>query len=242
MDRDHAPAPAPASTSDPSRDRALDLFEQSMRSYREGRFQEAVDKLIEARKLKSEPVLLYNLARAYEALGQSKEAADAYAQYLNEEPNAPDRKAIEGRITTLRAQAAQAAELAARQSSPPSGEDGSKEKDTKDKDVVAEPRESTTSVVPWVVVGAGALTIGAGFVIYGLAQGKHDDATQDPVQLSAAGKQDSAEGLATAATATILAGAVVTVIGAAWVVVRMTSSSSSTRASARFDPPLRWTF
>jgi len=239
MDRDHSAAPA-ASTSDPSRDRALDLFEQSMRSYREGRFQEAVDKLIEARKLKSEPVLLYNLARAYEALGQSKEAADAYAQYLSEEPNAPDRKAIEGRITTLRAQAAQAAELAARQSSPPS-EDGSKEKDTKDKDVVVEPRESAaSSVVPWVVVGAGALTIGAGFVIYGLAQGKHDDATQDPVQLSAAGKQDSAEGLATAATATILAGAVVTVIGAAWVVVRMTSST--TRASSRVDPPLRWTF
>lgn len=241
MDRDHAPAPATPSTSDPNRDRALDLFEQSMRSYREGRFQEAVDKLIEARKLKSEPVLLYNLARAYEALGQSKEAAEAYAQYLNEEPNAPDRKAIEGRITTLRAQAAQAAELAARQSSPPSGEE-SKERDTKDKDVVVEPRESAaSSVVPWVVVGAGALTIGAGFVIYGLAQGKHDDATQDPVQLSAAGKQDSAEGLATAATATILAGAVVTVIGAAWVVVRMTSSST-TRASSRFDPPLRWTF
>src|SRR4051794_14721586 len=50
--------------------RALDLFEQSAKAYREGRFQDAVDRLLEARSLKSEPVLLYNLGRAYEALGR----------------------------------------------------------------------------------------------------------------------------------------------------------------------------
>ena len=51
---------APTRTA-PTDSHALELFEQSAQAYREGRFQEAVDKLLEARRFKAEPVLLYNL-------------------------------------------------------------------------------------------------------------------------------------------------------------------------------------
>ena len=91
---------APRST----REQALELFEKSARAYREGRFQDTIDLLLEARRVKAEPVLLYNLGRAYEAIGRPTDAADAYAQYLSEDPGAVDRGAIEGRIATLRSQ------------------------------------------------------------------------------------------------------------------------------------------
>src|SRR4051812_49270055 len=70
----------------PKDDRAAELFQKSHRAYRDGQFQEAVDLLLEARQLKTEPVLLYDLGRAYEALGKLAEAADAYGHYLEEAP------------------------------------------------------------------------------------------------------------------------------------------------------------
>src|SRR3954468_23675548 len=75
--------------------RAIDLFERSARAYRDGRFQDAVDLLLEARKLQHAPVLLYDLVRAYEALEKPADAADAYAAYLAEDEKAADRRAIE---------------------------------------------------------------------------------------------------------------------------------------------------
>jgi tetratricopeptide (TPR) repeat protein len=204
---------APTRTA-PTDARALDLFEQSAQAYREGRFQEAVDKLLEARRFKAEPVLLYNLGRAYEALGKPGDAADAYAKYLEEEPEAADRKAIEGRIATLRAQANELA--AARQS--PSGREREGEGDA-------------FAIVPWVVAGAGVAALGTGAVLGIVAKGKHDDAVADPVQASAADKQDTAEGLARAATVTLIAGAVVTAMGLAWLGVRAAQPKATSRGA-----------
>src|SRR3954464_13534377 len=76
---------APSSTK--ANAEAADLFHRSARAYREGRFQDAIDLLLRARELKAEPVLLYDLGRAYEALGNPRAAADAYTQFLKEDPN-----------------------------------------------------------------------------------------------------------------------------------------------------------
>jgi tetratricopeptide (TPR) repeat protein len=199
-----AGAEAAPTRSAPTDARALELFEQSAKAYREGHFQEAVDKLLEARRFKAEPVLLYNLGRAYEALGKPADAADAYAKYLEEEPEASDRKAIEGRVATLRGQAN---ELAAARREP----------------------EDSFAGVPWIVIGVGAASLATGAVLGILANGKHDDAVADPVQRSAVEKQDSAEGLARAATVTLIAGAVIAAMGVAWLGVRAARPSVTSR-------------
>ena len=231
---------APSTTSDP----ALDLFEQSARAYREGRFEEAVEKLLEARKLKPEPVLLYNLARAYEALGRWEDAANAYTQYLDEEPGAADRRAIEGRIATLRTQAAELA--AARRPETKPVDDrapGPATPGLRDRDDGTFP-----AFVPWAVAGAGIAVAGAGFGIGAAARTKHDDAVAEPIQQRAADLQESAEALAGVSTVMIVVGAVLVASGASWLIVRATSTTSTTSPAARaarlsVNPAsLRWTF
>jgi len=226
---------APSHHSKPAHDtKTQDLFDQSARAYREGRFQEAVDKLLELYRLKPEPVLMYNLARAYEALGKWNDAADAYEKYLNEEPTAGDRKALEGKIVTLRAQAA---ELAAarkpdeQQLQPPQKEAPPQAPSSTTK------RESDPlgTIVPWAITGAGAALVGTGLVLGVVANGKHDDAVNERTQAGAVEKQDSAEGLAQAGTITIIAGAILVAAGVSWLVVRATSTSSN----AAFRPS-RW--
>src|SRR4051812_6436550 len=158
------------------RARALELFEQSAKAYRDGRFQDAIDLLVEARRIKPEPVLLYNIGRAYEALGKPTEAADAYAAYLEEDPKAADRRAIEIRITTLRAQAG---ELDKARTMPPPAEP---------KPLPPEPASSapppqasdSLAVVPWVVTGAGVVGIGAGVVLGLVAESRHSAADAEP--------------------------------------------------------------
>lgn len=195
----------------PTDARALELFEQSAQAYRDGRFQEAVDRLVEARRFKAEPVLLYNLGRAYEALGKPRDAADAYTKYLEEEPEASDRKAIEGRIATLRGQANELA--AARRDPAVQGRDN----------------DDGLTAVPWIVIGVGAASLASGAVLGILANGKHDDAVSEPVQASAVEKQDDAEGLARAATVTLIAGAVISAVGLAWLGIRAVRPTSTSR-------------
>ncbi len=207
--------------------RALDLFEQSAKAYREGRFQDAVDLLLEARRSKPEPVLLYNLGRAYEALGKYTEAADAYEGYLKEDSKAADRRSIEGRVANLRAQAAELERARAAPNAPvPSDEP------RRDRPKDPPPREESPSIVPWIVAGAGVAVIGGGLVLGAVAKGRHSDAVAEPRQAAAADAQRSAESLATGATVTIIAGSVVAAVGLAWLGVRALSSPSSPSPSA----------
>lgn len=210
--------------------RALDLFEQSAKAYREGRFQEAVDLLLEARKVKPEPVLLYNLGRAYEALGRTVEAADAYDQYLREDPRAADRRAIEGRVATLRAQAAELEK--ARAAAPASPGDEGRDRSSRavgDAPLRNEPDSPT--IAPWVVAGAGLGVLAGAVVVGALANSKHDDAVAEPRQAAAQEKQDSAESLSTTSTILFVAGGVVTAVGLGWLGVRAFSASPQPSAA-----------
>jgi tetratricopeptide (TPR) repeat protein len=219
------PATAESSTGDEKR--ALELFEQSVAAYRDGRFQEAVDKLLEARQAKREPVLLFNLGRAYEALGLNDEAADAYTSYLAEEPAAVDRRALEARITVLRAQAnerAAATARAARAEAAP---------DTRPRERDRDRGSSAGSIAPWVVTATGVAALGTGVVLGVLAKNGHDDAVDEPVQQTAASKQDDARSLARGATITLVAGSVVTAVGLVWLLVRaLQASGEPARAGA----------
>ncbi len=93
----------PKAKKDPKTE-AVELFEQSVDLYRQGKFDEAAALLERAYSLHDEPVLLYNLGRAYEGLGENQKAIDAYTKYIEKTPEAKDRGALERRIVTLKEQ------------------------------------------------------------------------------------------------------------------------------------------
>jgi tetratricopeptide (TPR) repeat protein len=198
--------------------RAVELFEKSAQAYREGRFQEAVELLLQARKLKAEPVLLYNLGRAYEAQGKLPEAVDAYSKYLEEDPNAADRRAIEGRIATMRRDIE---EKKKRDEAPPPAAPPAPII------VVPPPPAPRESPLPWLVTGAGVVTLGVGIGFGVLASRKEDEARSEPVQTTAASIHEDARGHATIANVTMTVGAAVAVAGVVWLVVRLLNKPSA---------------
>ncbi len=214
-DRKQRSAPSP-------RTRALDLFEKSAVAYREGRFQDAIDLLLEARRVKAEPVLLYDIGRAYEALGNPTQAADSYATYLLEDPRAPDRRAIEIRIETLRAQAN---ELEKARTLPPPVE--AKPMPPEPASPVTAPppppppAEASSAIVPWVVAGVGVVGVGIGVGLGLAAQSGHRSADGEPGQAAAQRKQNSAESLATGSTIALIAGGTIAAVGLGWLSVRL---------------------
>jgi tetratricopeptide (TPR) repeat protein len=185
---------------DEAETKALALFEQSAKAYDAGRFSEAISLLEQAYALKKEPVLLYNLGRAYEGAGQEAKAADAYEGFLRAQPDAQDRGALEQRVATLRRQVAEKEALAKRAREKP-------------------PPERSANVTPWVVTGIGVAGVGTGVVFGLLSRGKHTDAVNDESYEGAQRQQQKAQTFATVANVCLIVGAVVLVGGIVWAVL-----------------------
>ena len=86
------------------RTQAVQLADDSERAYKAGNFEKAAALLKKAHALYPEPILLYNLGRAFEGMGDAKDAIDAYERYLHDAKQIDDRGAIERRIATLKQQ------------------------------------------------------------------------------------------------------------------------------------------
>ena len=200
---------------------ALQLFEQGYKAYQEGRFQQAIELLERAYAMKQEPVLLYNLARAHEGVGNLDQAISMYERYLTEMQEIPDRAAIEKRLETMRAQIAERDRLrrerdeARKRGTKRTPEGGG----TPPNDNGA---QRSPSALPWIVGGVGAAGVIAGAVLGGVAQAKHDDAVAAPSQREAADLQGSAEGLGTASTVAFIVGGGVLGIGVLWGILDLT--------------------
>jgi tetratricopeptide (TPR) repeat protein len=205
-------AAAPARAEEPGsvEAQALDLFDKSEASYQKGRFAEAARYLRDAYALRPEPVLLYNLARAYEGMGELEHAAHAYEDFLAAEPNAKDRASIETRVATLHNQIAERDAAQRRASAPP-------------------PKK--VSPVPWIVAGAGAVGIGVGAVLAVSSANRHRDAIADTAQTIAEHDQDAAKSLATAANVAFIAGGVAAAIGVVWGLLDLRAVAASRSAS-----------
>lgn len=191
--------------------RALERFERSEARYREGRFAAAVELLLEAYRIHPEPVLLYNLGRAYEGLGDLDRAIDAYARYLGRDPSAPDLRSIETRIATLRNQIDDRQALRQQRD-----EAKRRAEEVERAQSAAAPRRTGPSALPWIVGGAGVLSLGGGGVLWLRARTLHEDAVADPVQQGAQAKQAQGERSLTAANIALVAGGVLTAGGALW--------------------------
>jgi tetratricopeptide (TPR) repeat protein len=222
---------APPSQADQAR--ALELFEQGRAAYREGRFSDSVSLLREAYALVPEPVLLYNLARAHEGLGEFPEAVDAYERYLATAKDIADRGAIERKLVSLRRELEDRERLARER-------DEALNAKRERADASAGPSDSElhsagASPWPWVIAGLGGAVIAAGGVFGSMALSTNDDAENAPSQLESASLRDDAEGLATFSTIGFVLGGVVLASGVTWGVIDLASSGSPGDATARLE-------
>jgi tetratricopeptide (TPR) repeat protein len=196
--------------------RAAELFNKSADAYRQGDFALAIKLLDEAYGLDPQPVLVYNRARAAEGLGDLDGAIAGYEKFLAEEANAPDRGAIEQRVTTLKRQrderAALVRERDAHRDEPPPAAPAPAPADHP----APEAEPARRSPLPYVVAGAGVAGLGLGAIFGILALSKKDDAVSERTQQKSMDLKSSADGLATASTVTFIVGGVLLVAGATW--------------------------
>jgi len=197
---------------------ALELFNQSADLYRQGKFDEAAKLLEKAYAMHPEPVLLYNLGRAYEGLGENEKAIDAYTRYLKDAPEAKDRGALEKRIETLKAQIEKDKKLKQREEEAARPEDLDETAPEQPKPV-ADDQTGGAGVWPWVVTGVGVATIGAGFFVGIQAKSKRDEAQDNPVNRDANSDFEDAKSLAKTANTLIIAGAIITAGGVTWAIL-----------------------
>jgi tetratricopeptide (TPR) repeat protein len=213
------------------RDRALALFRESDADYKRGDFEHAAQLLREAYSLHPEPILLYNLARALEGVGDFEGAIESYERYLNAATQIPDRGAIERRIATLRAKVESASKpdpsgsgtqdhttppvSDTRTRSPSGGGSNAIGRDPKveqrDDELHGKPQR-----LPWLIAGGGGLVLGGGALFGYLSQQRHDAAVSEPVQAEAQNLQDQAETFATTSNIAFAVGGVAVIGGVTW--------------------------
>ena len=92
-------------------------FEAGKKAYEAGEYRAAIAAFKAAMKLHPSPLLVYNIARCHEKLGEWEEAARVYRGYLRQFPEAPDRLAVAARVRELE----EVARQLGRQRPPPMG-------------------------------------------------------------------------------------------------------------------------
>jgi tetratricopeptide (TPR) repeat protein len=218
---------ASAQPSQNDRDRALVLFRESDVHYKRGDFERAVALLREAYELHPEPILLYNLARALEGLGDFDGAIELYERYLNAETEIHDRGAIERRIATLREQVARTAQ-------PPVTSDAPTGTPVSDNRTAPPAGDAMTPIrlepppsemqrkpprLPWLIAGGGGVVLGGGVLLGYVSQARHDAAVDEPIQAEAQKLQDQARTFATAANVALAVGGAAVIGGVTWAVI-----------------------
>jgi tetratricopeptide (TPR) repeat protein len=83
---------------DESRARAAALYRASVKAFAEHRYRDAIQRSTEADRVLPSPANAYNIARAYEALGDTSHALAAYRDYLHRSPGAEDREHVKHRV------------------------------------------------------------------------------------------------------------------------------------------------
>lgn len=174
--------------------------------YDSGRFEEAADEFQKAHELSQRPQLLYNVFIARRDAGQLRQAIEALERYLELVPDPEGRESLEARLRSMRRlhQQQQSARAARGRDRPdetpadgsddgPGGQDVDDDVGDPDDDapagdagedgggavVGADPEGDGPSLVPWVVMGAGAAMV-AGAVVTGiLALGAESQLEED---------------------------------------------------------------
>ncbi|MBL9025906.1 MAG: tetratricopeptide repeat protein [Myxococcales bacterium] len=208
--------------------KAGQLFDKAEAEYQAGHFREAIDLLLEAQRLAPDAVLHYNLARAYEGLGELDPALASYRAYLEADPKTKDRGAVEARIKTLE-------QLKADRSAPKPAPPGP----PADRPPPPPAEPDSASPVPWVIAGIGALGLGAAGVLGGLSLSKSNEAEEPATSgEDAARLTDEAQTFATGANVTFGVAGAILAAGLVWGIVDVATLGSdpdSPTASLRVE-------
>lgn len=176
-------------------DDASTRFDDAEALYRQGRYEDAVEILEGLVSEFPDPILRFNLGRAYESAGLLPKAIEAYEDYLGLAPTAPDAQSVRDRITRL--------ETRLRPDPVPESQP-------------PPPPPPRPIIAPWVVAGVGGVVLLSGAIVGGSARRRRNQAEAEPIQRSAAEMFDSARGLALAANVTLAVGGAVVVAGVTW--------------------------
>lgn len=147
-------AAAPAITPQ-AKARAAEAYRTGVDHFKAQRFEDAVAEFAKAYRLDPSPILVFNMARAFEELKRYPQAVTFYKQYLEVSPNAPDRAAVSQSITALEGLSAP------RETPPPPASEG-------------------PGPWPWVVFGTGVALVGVG-IGFGVLAGDRAD-TLDKIE------------------------------------------------------------
>jgi tetratricopeptide (TPR) repeat protein len=232
---------ASAQTSHSDRDRALALFRESDVHYKRGEFERAVALLREAYALHPEPLLLYNLARALEGLGDFEGAIEQYESYLNVATQIADRGAIERRIATLREQVARSARPPDSAQDHTTARTATPVSDTRTTapvrlDPTPSKMHGKPQRLPWLIAGGGGVVLGGGVLLGYLSQTRHDAAVGEPVQIEAQRLQDQAEAFATGANVAYVIGGVAVIGGVTWALLSRREDRDAPRVGIGIGP------
>ncbi len=195
-------APASALTQDPTAapdDDPAQMFDRAERLYRDGRYLDAIAVLLALQREHADPILDYNLGRAYESAGQIDAAIDAYGRYLETAPDAVDRDDVEARVARLRVTVAPPIAVQPPRELPP-----------------PTPAPPRPSVAPWVIAGLGGAGLGVAAGLGGVARSRRNDAVREPIQAEAADRLDEARRFALAANIGFAVAGAVATAGVAW--------------------------
>jgi serine/threonine-protein kinase len=92
---------------DPGLERAKAHFEAGRNAYIARDYATAIREFRAAQAIRPSPILEFNVAMSYEALGKPRQAAYHYRRYVQGRPDADNRAEVEQRIAALQAQAGQ---------------------------------------------------------------------------------------------------------------------------------------
>jgi hypothetical protein len=98
-------------TDDADRSPAKQAYEEGLRAYNLGKWDEAIQGFEKSYKLSGDATLLFNVGQAQRQAGRPKEATIAYRAYLREFPDSPQREMIEGKLREMEASAPKSSSL-----------------------------------------------------------------------------------------------------------------------------------
>jgi len=90
-----------------AKDHARVLFQQGVAAYREGKFYDAVAIFLQTQRIYPDTQLCFNVARAYENLGNSSAALRYYRDYLRQADRPSDGEEVRERVRKLELQLSQ---------------------------------------------------------------------------------------------------------------------------------------
>jgi tetratricopeptide (TPR) repeat protein len=90
-----------------AKERARALFQQGVAAYRDGKFYDAVAIFLQTQRIYPDTQLCFNIARAYENLGNASAALRYYRDYLRQADRPSDGEEVRARVRKLQQQVAQ---------------------------------------------------------------------------------------------------------------------------------------